>query len=314
MLVGHRLIVTSHHIVADGWSVPIMNGELLALHTPGGAPPRLPGGAVVPGAVRPARRARSRRRHGGVAGGARQGDGGDAAGGPTEDEPETVRIALDEQTTATLTATARTHGLTLSSVVHTAWGLVLGAATGRTDVVFGTTVSGRDGDLPGVEQMVGLFINTLPARLAARPGDTVVAGCARWQAEQAALLDHQHLGLAAIQRIAGLRGAVRHPRRRRELPGRRAADRPGRHAAPGRARTFTEAVHYPLALIADPGRELAVELRSAHPRCGRGSRSSCGRCSRSSPPRPDTTVAALDLLDDRERSSPPAPARRARCR
>src|SRR5690606_2837074 len=76
--------------------------------------------------------------------------------------------------------------------------------TGRTDVVFGGTVSGRPPDLPGVEEMVGLFINTLPVRVRLDPHERVSDLLARVQAEQAALLDHQHVGLAAIHQAVGL--------------------------------------------------------------------------------------------------------------
>ena len=69
--------------------------------------------------------------------------------------------------------------------------------------MFGTTVSGRYADVPGIESMVGLFVNTLPVRIRWRPGEPLTAALARLQDEQSALLDHQHLGLARIQRLAG---------------------------------------------------------------------------------------------------------------
>ncbi|MGF0248710.1 condensation domain-containing protein, partial [Rhodococcus erythropolis] len=77
---------------------------------------------------------------------------------------------------------------------HGAWGLVLGRMTGRTDVLFGSTVSGRGGDLPDIESMVGLFINTVPARLRFDPSETAAQALSRWQREQSELLDHQYLG------------------------------------------------------------------------------------------------------------------------
>ena len=75
--------------------------------------------------------------------------------------------------------------------------------TGRDDVVFGATVSGRPAQLPGIESMVGLFINTLPVRV--RVDGKIGAGelLTRLQGEQAALLDHHYLGLADIQQVAG---------------------------------------------------------------------------------------------------------------
>ncbi|MCR3750885.1 non-ribosomal peptide synthase/polyketide synthase [Lentzea californiensis] len=79
-----------------------------------------------------------------------------------------VPVALTAEQTDRLRRTARSHGLTVNTVVQGAWALLLSRYSGESDVVFGTTVSGRPGELPGVEQMVGLFINTVPARVTVR--------------------------------------------------------------------------------------------------------------------------------------------------
>ena len=60
---------------------------------------------------------------------------------------------------------ARVSRLTLGTLIHAAWGMVLMQSSGRRDVTFGTTVSGRPADLAGVETILGLFINNLPVRL-----------------------------------------------------------------------------------------------------------------------------------------------------
>jgi amino acid adenylation domain-containing protein len=72
---------------------------------------------------------------------------------------------LSAETTTTLKSFAQQHHLTLATLVQAAWGLLLSRYSGESDVVFGTTVSGRPPALSGVESMVGLFINTLPARV-----------------------------------------------------------------------------------------------------------------------------------------------------
>lgn len=73
-------------------------------------------------------------------------------------------IALDVQTTHSLTQLARIQGLTLSVLIQSAWSVLLSRYSGSDDVVFGATVSGRPAEIVGVEQMIGLFINTLPVR------------------------------------------------------------------------------------------------------------------------------------------------------
>lgn len=74
------------------------------------------------------------------------------------------RLRLDSETTARLNALARDHRLTLNTIVQGAWAILLSRCSGDSDVVFGTVVSGRPSALPGVESMVGMFINTLPVR------------------------------------------------------------------------------------------------------------------------------------------------------
>ena len=73
--------------------------------------------------------------------------------------------SLSVETTAALRDFAARRGSTLNTLVQTAWGVVLATLTGREDVVFGATVSGRPPEVPGIEGMIGLFINTLPVRV-----------------------------------------------------------------------------------------------------------------------------------------------------
>jgi non-ribosomal peptide synthetase component F len=66
-------------------------------------------------------------------------------------------------------AFARRHRLTVNTLVQGAWALLLARYGGSDDVVFGVTVAGRPAELTEVERTVGLFINTLPLRIAVRP-------------------------------------------------------------------------------------------------------------------------------------------------
>ncbi|KPC63683.1 hypothetical protein ADL35_47605, partial [Streptomyces sp. NRRL WC-3753] len=84
--------------------------------------------------------------------------------------PAQRSVRATAERTEALTAFARRHGLTLNTVVQGAWAVLLSRLTGRDDVVFGSTVSGRPPEVPGVETMVGLFINTLPVRVRAGRG------------------------------------------------------------------------------------------------------------------------------------------------
>ena len=74
-------------------------------------------------------------------------------------------IRLSRESTSALAQLAVKQQLTLNTILQGAWALWLCHYSGKTDVVFGTVVSGRPANLPGCESMVGLFINTLPVRI-----------------------------------------------------------------------------------------------------------------------------------------------------
>src|SRR5699024_162951 len=118
--------------------------------------------------------------------------------------PEDVAVAIDDQVSDSLAEMARELGVTLNTVVQTAWGLLLARMTDSPDVVFGATVSGRPPSVNGIEPMVGLFINTVPVRVRIDAAESVRGLIERIQAEQADLLDHHHVGLPQIQQAAGV--------------------------------------------------------------------------------------------------------------
>lgn len=74
-------------------------------------------------------------------------------------------IYLDVQFNKRLKSFTRANHLTLNTIMQGAWGLLLSRYQGDEDVLFGTTVSGRACSLSGVEKMVGLLLNTIPIRL-----------------------------------------------------------------------------------------------------------------------------------------------------
>ena len=112
-----------------------------------------------------------------------------------------AEVTLSAASTGRLSAVAREHHLTLNTVARGAWALVLAAHGQRSDVVFGATVAGRPASLPGVDTMVGLFINTVPVRVRIDAGAPLVDWLHRLQAQQAELDQHAYCPLAEIQRL-----------------------------------------------------------------------------------------------------------------
>ncbi|GAA1000928.1 hypothetical protein GCM10009555_104660 [Acrocarpospora macrocephala] len=302
-----RLVLTFHHIVADGWSLPVLHRELMALY---GTSAELP--EVTPYKAylrRLGERDKDAAREvwkGALAGidePTRLVTSPIVAGAPV---PGQVHVELGEDVTARLTGQAREHGVTLGTVVQAAWGLLVGRSAGREDVVFGTTVSGRDAEVEGVESMVGLFINTLPTRFRWRPASTLGELLEHLQEEQAALLDHQHLGLAELHRLAGHTGGgdlfdslvvfENYPAEA-DL-----TDPSGTVRITGHA--FHDTVHYPLALIVKPGRRLDLVLKyhaqRLAPATVHGIADRLVRILRALATDPAQTVATLDLLSTDE--------------
>ncbi|WP_227838693.1 condensation domain-containing protein, partial [Nocardia aurantia] len=164
-----QLVVSNHHILLDGWSMPLLMRDLLMLYATRADASALPGVRSYRGFLEWL----ARQDHAGSLQVWRR-----ALSGVSEPtlltRPQSGReitslageylFGLGEAATARLVAVAAESGVTVNTVVQTAWGVLLGRLTGRDDVLFGTTVSGRPAGLAGVESMVGLFINTVPVR------------------------------------------------------------------------------------------------------------------------------------------------------
>ncbi|MGW0039220.1 amino acid adenylation domain-containing protein [Gordonia sp. NPDC003376] len=204
----HLLVLTNHHIVLDGWSAPLLIHELLLHHIADGDPIDLP----QPRSFRDHLQWLQSRDHG-AARHAWQEMLAEiesptrltgAPGGTATTDVGEIEIDLDPVTTDAILGLGRTHGVTANTSIQVAWALVLSAMTGRSDVVFGNTVSDRPAHIPGIERMIGLFINTLPVRIRLDPAESIVELLARTQTEQAAMLDHRHVGLAELQRATGV--------------------------------------------------------------------------------------------------------------
>jgi amino acid adenylation domain-containing protein/non-ribosomal peptide synthase protein (TIGR01720 family) len=111
---------------------------------------------------------------------------------------------LDASLSDALQDFARAQRITLGTVLQGAWALLLRHYSGTADVVFGTTVSGRPHDLPGVESMVGLFINTLPVRINADIKLPLSSWLQNLHARQVAREEYAYTPLAKIQQWSDL--------------------------------------------------------------------------------------------------------------
>ncbi|HOR01271.1 MAG TPA: amino acid adenylation domain-containing protein [Anaerolineae bacterium] len=205
----HRLVWTHHHLLLDGWSLPLLLREVFAfyearrqgreldlplprpyadyiawLKARDGAQAEAYWRSALAGMRAPTPLVVERMA---------------AAGAEGPAKCSELRRRLSVQASEALQSLARRQQVTLSTVVQGAWALVLSRYSGEEDVAFGVTVSGRPADLPGAETMVGLFINTLPLRVHVPPQGRVGAWLTALQAQQAGLHQWEHTPLVDIQ-------------------------------------------------------------------------------------------------------------------
>ncbi|BCZ25603.1 hypothetical protein MTY59_54580 [Mycobacterium senriense] len=254
----HRFVLTFHHIVMDGWSLPILLGEIFAgyygQHLPAPAPYRsfvswladrdlhaaetawraVLDGLDTPTLVGPPNRPGLGRR--GV---------------------ESIRVSAE--TSRAISELARSSHTTVNTVLQAAWAQLLMWLTGQHDVVFGTTVSGRPAEVIGADSMVGLFINTVPVRAHITAASTTTDLLDQMQTAYNDTLDHQHLALNEIHRITGhdqlfdtLFVYENYPVDTAAFSG---IDGLGITEIHGR-----ESTHYPLTMAARPGNELELRV------------------------------------------------------
>ncbi|MFI1869965.1 amino acid adenylation domain-containing protein [Streptomyces jumonjinensis] len=261
----YRMMITLHHIVLDGWSLPILMQELWTAYEAGGSAAGLP--TVTPyrdylewltrqdkEAARDAWRE------------SLMGSDEPTLIAPTADwdeapaESREVFVHAGAALDSALAELVQAHGLTLNTVVQGAWGLLVGKLTGRRDVVFGASVAGRPADLPGMETMLGLFINTVPVRVRLDPAQTVAELLTELQAEQSALLDYQYLSLSEVQRQAGAGATFDTLLAFENFP----SGGQGRLPEPAELRVvesgIRESINYPLGLVAGPIGGLGMRL------------------------------------------------------
>ncbi|HSS48313.1 MAG TPA: amino acid adenylation domain-containing protein, partial [Thermoanaerobaculia bacterium] len=269
---GYHFVLSYHHALFDGWSLAILVRDLFAFYQEevAGKPAELP-------AERPFRdfvawleqqdlavaEAFWRRTLAGFAAPTPLG-----LDRPAEPRTEGVGAFLVPATlggaaTEALNIFARGLGLTLNTVVQGAWALLLHRYSGEEEVLFGAVTGGRSVPLPGIESSVGLFINTLPARVRVDRRARLGAWLRALQERQAEVRQYEHSPLAEVQRWSEV------------SPGRPLfesllvfenypIDEAVRKAADRwlglREAEVIEQINYPLNLLAVPGPRLMLKL------------------------------------------------------
>ncbi|WP_225817804.1 non-ribosomal peptide synthetase [Streptomyces echinatus] len=308
-----ELALTAHHVLLDGWSVPLVERELMDLYEADGAaiaPARPHGYRDFLSWLSQQDTARSARAWAEELSGVAE---------PTLLAPTTpadrpagsgsgqIDVPLTGEDATRLARRAAEWGVTANTLVQGAWAVVLAQLTGREEVLFGATVAGRPSGLPGADTTIGLFINTVPVRVRCTPADPVPEVLGRLQDAQARLLDHHHLGLADIQRATGLNALFDTLVVFESFP----VDRSGHSAAGASAHPVVTGIrpyappHYPLTVIAAADPLLRISFQYRHHVFERAAVEALAdrlvRVLRQFAAGTRTTVGALDVLSDAER-------------
>ncbi|MGW7300140.1 amino acid adenylation domain-containing protein [Streptomyces sp. NPDC054829] len=284
-----RLLLSYHHILMDGWSMQVALADLADLYGRF-ASGEVPGPLARPSALDYLRHVADQDAE--LAGKHWQTLLADVTE-PTllmpscaerRGRPHTVLLELSAERTAALRARARERALSLNTLVLGAWALVLAQLTDREDVVFGTVVADRPPHLDGVESMVGLMNNAVPVRVDTAAARNRGALLAALQEQRTELMPYQHLGLAEIIRVCGLRElfdtvVVL------ETYTDAFATRWGAELRVTSSRV-ENGTHYPLCLLVSPGERMSIRVQYRPENIGEGGARGIG----------ERFVEALDAL------------------
>ncbi|MCC5622887.1 non-ribosomal peptide synthetase, partial [Nostoc sp. CHAB 5715] len=198
----HTLIWTQHHLILDGWSSALVIQQVFQhyYHSPSRYPNPRPYGEYIAWLQQQdqagAKTFWQKQLQGFIT----------PTSLPISEKLRTTQPSLQEETrslnpdkTATVQTWAKQHQLTLNTVLQGAFALLLSRYCNTTDVVFGATSSGRPATLPGVQSMVGLFINTLPVRVQVSPQANLVEWLQKLQSQQAESWQYEYTSLLEIQ-------------------------------------------------------------------------------------------------------------------
>jgi len=206
----YELVWSHPHILLDGWSGAVLIEEFTALYAAARrgraaslAPATDPDGFMAEAALRDEATALQHWRtllagYDTIATLPRLPRGG----APSQMAEHCVRLAAPDSNA--LRELARCSGATLGVLLQAIWGLILTRWSGRDDVVFGIVASGRSLATPGIERLIGMFVNTLPVRVRLEQGDTLAALLARLQRQSDVGSAYDHVGLATIQAASAL--------------------------------------------------------------------------------------------------------------
>lgn len=117
------------------------------------------------------------------------------------------QFELSKEFSSVIMQFTKKHKITLATLFYGVWGLLLQKYSNQDDVVFGTTISGRPPELAGVEQMVGLFINTLPLRVQSKSREKIIDYLERIKKDLQHRANFEYAHLVNIKKVSELKNS-----------------------------------------------------------------------------------------------------------
>ncbi|QRN94792.1 non-ribosomal peptide synthase/polyketide synthase [Archangium violaceum] len=212
---SYRFLWSNHHLLLDGWSLGLIIHEVFALYDAfrTGSTAQLPSRppfrdyiAWMQGRDASADESFWRSTLAGLSAPTPlPSDTHAAPAGGEAPSSHSFELELGPGDTSAIQAFARQHQLTLNTLAQASWALVLSRYSGESDVVFGTTVAGRPPELPGSDNMMGLFINTLPVRVSLPSASSAVLPWLKsLQDHQLQARQYEYSSLVQLQALSGI--------------------------------------------------------------------------------------------------------------
>jgi len=203
-----RLVVTYHHIIVDGWSCALMIRSVFELyedgtHMPTATGEKVPYKRFLSWLAKKDRRAAEREWRQETQSLVTLEHGPAPVQNAAPGQLEQSHRELDAGTWNRIAALARTLSTTPGVCVMSAWAIFCARLSGSNRVTYGLTVSGRPADIVGIEDAVGLYINTIPVIARIQEDEPLRALVSRIHAQSVRLIPYHYLGLRDIQTATG---------------------------------------------------------------------------------------------------------------
>ena len=257
--VCHRLLLTAHHILLDGWSIRLIYRLVIQLYIdPAGTSPPPAFGRYLRWFTRQ-NMADAETVWRDVLAGSEATILYPTARGleASAEHSDEHTLSVGAETTSGLSKLARSASTTLSTVLELAWGTLLMRLSGTSNVVFGNVVSGRPAEIEQVNEIIGLLFNTVPVRVQAQGQQSIKSALGTLHLQKTVSLRHSHVNLTRLQQVAGHSPLFDTLFSVQNLP---IFDFPDQHGIRIGNAGVRDATHYPLSMSVTPKGE-AIDLR-----------------------------------------------------